>query len=277
MSITPKNWTSFQHYKDRSPSWIKLHRGLLDDFAFNRLPVASRALAPILWLLASEYEDGCIAASNEEIAFRFRMPLAELEDALRPLIDSGFFVASEPLAERKPTACLEREDIGKKENKKEKNASEHFERFKAEYPKREGAQPWKPAEDKFLALVKSGVDPEEIIAGAVQCASDARRDKIFGTTFVPQATTWLNQKRFADYKDAVISAEKAAEALKSKFYAKGDSEQMDAWDRYLTNLRGRGSMRDKHGGWFFDSEWPPGYVPPEETFDPPPPSLRSMQ
>jgi hypothetical protein len=25
-----KNWSEFQHYKDRNPPWIKLHRTLLD-------------------------------------------------------------------------------------------------------------------------------------------------------------------------------------------------------------------------------------------------------
>jgi hypothetical protein len=112
VNITPKNWSSFQHYKDRSPSWIKLHRGLLDDFTFARLPVASRALAPLLWLLASEYDGGQIDASPEELAFRLRLSDSDLLDALKPLIDSGFFIASEPLAARKQTACLEKEDIG---------------------------------------------------------------------------------------------------------------------------------------------------------------------
>lgn len=112
MSLTPKNWKDFQHYKDRSPSWIKLHKGLLTDFAFNRLPLASRALAPMLWLLASEYDGGCITASTEEIAFRLHVSEAELLDALSPLVGSGFFIASEPLAKPEQNACLEKEDIG---------------------------------------------------------------------------------------------------------------------------------------------------------------------
>lgn len=58
MKLVPKNWTSFQHYKDRAPPWIRLHRGLLDDYEFQCLPVASRALAPMLWLLASAETSG---------------------------------------------------------------------------------------------------------------------------------------------------------------------------------------------------------------------------
>jgi hypothetical protein len=110
MVVTPKNWADFQHYKNRSPAWIKLHRSLLDDFAFHRLPVASKALAPMLWLLASEYTNGEITASIEEIAFRFRMPIGDLRQAIKPLLDAGFFVASGALAGCKQTACLEREE-----------------------------------------------------------------------------------------------------------------------------------------------------------------------
>jgi hypothetical protein len=109
MILTPKNWKDFQHYKDRAPAWIKLHRQLLDNYDFFCLPVASRALAPCLWLLASEYEDGKINASLDELAFRLRMTRGEFADALSPLVEKGFFDASEPLAECKQHASLEKE------------------------------------------------------------------------------------------------------------------------------------------------------------------------
>lgn len=112
MNLTPKNWAEFQHYKDRSPVWIKLHRRLLDDFEFHCLPDASKALAPLLWLLASEYEDGVITASVQKMAYRFRKTEGEILSAIKPLIEAGFFVASddasEALAECKPKAILEK-------------------------------------------------------------------------------------------------------------------------------------------------------------------------
>lgn len=91
MKLTPKDWAEFQHYRDRAPTWIKLHKKLLDDFDFQRLPVASKALAPMLWLLASEYDDGTITATMEEIAFRLRMSEADLDVALKPLLVKPFF------------------------------------------------------------------------------------------------------------------------------------------------------------------------------------------
>lgn len=92
MRIIPKNWSNFQHYKHRSPPWIKLHRNLLDDMHFQRLPTASKALAPMLWLLASESNEGVIQKTTEEIAFRLRMTEKEVITAIKPLIDNGFFI-----------------------------------------------------------------------------------------------------------------------------------------------------------------------------------------
>lgn len=115
--IRPKNWNEFQHYKERAPVWIKLHKRLLDDFEFQTLPVASRALAPMLWLLASEHDNGDIPAFPRRIAFRLRMTLEELSLAFEPIVRRGFFeiidddgtVASIALAECEHDAIPEKE------------------------------------------------------------------------------------------------------------------------------------------------------------------------
>lgn len=122
-TITPKGWDSFQHYKDRKPAWIKLHRDLLDNFEFHCLPIASKALAPCLWLLASEYEGGNIPADWRLIAFRLRMTAKEVEDAVTPLISSGFFIASESLADGKRIACLEKERETEGETETERDSA----------------------------------------------------------------------------------------------------------------------------------------------------------
>src|SRR5579859_3628532 len=71
-----------------------------------------------------------------------------------------------------------------------------FDRFKAAYPKREGSNPWKPAEQKFNSLMKAGIEPERIISAAQQFAREEAKN--VGTRFIPMAVTWLNQWRFAD-------------------------------------------------------------------------------
>lgn len=92
MRLIPNRWADFQHYKDRAPPWIRLHRKLLDNKDFHRLPVESRALAPMLWLLASESVDGVIDATYDDLAFRLRISEVEVQAGLEPLIDRGFFL-----------------------------------------------------------------------------------------------------------------------------------------------------------------------------------------
>lgn len=92
MKLIPKNWASFQHYKNRCPPWIKLHRDLLNDRDFMCLPIASKAIAPLLWLLASEHQDGIFEAEIQELMFRLRISEHELTSGLKPLIDKGFFL-----------------------------------------------------------------------------------------------------------------------------------------------------------------------------------------
>ena len=111
--LVPDRWNEFQHYRKRHPPWIKLHRSLLDNYEFHCLPDASKALAPLLWLLASDYENGEIPRDLAMISFRFHTTIETLEAALNPLIDEGFFQcehrASKTLASRKHDAPPEAE------------------------------------------------------------------------------------------------------------------------------------------------------------------------
>lgn len=109
-TATIKKWADFQHYKNRCPPWIKLQKSILDDFDFACLPIASKALAPLLWLLASESMDGSVRIDPEWLAFRLRFTVADIQAGLTPLIDKGFLViASGVLAPCLHDACLEGE------------------------------------------------------------------------------------------------------------------------------------------------------------------------
>lgn len=124
MLLRPKNWDKFQHYKDRCPPWIKLHRDLLNDREFACLPLASKALAPLLWLLASESKDGSFDASVDELVFRLRFKASDVESGLKPLIDKGFFiVASGVLAECLQPAIPETERETEAETKTKKKTA----------------------------------------------------------------------------------------------------------------------------------------------------------
>ena len=105
-----KNWKEHQHYKDRSPPWIKRHRLILDDYDFARLPTAGKALAPLAWLLASESQTGEIDGDPGRLAFRLRWDEAEVVEGLTALILNGMLsLASGVLAPCLQHACRERE------------------------------------------------------------------------------------------------------------------------------------------------------------------------
>lgn len=118
-----KNWGEFQHYRNRRPPWIKLHRDLLDNIDFTRLPLASKALAPLLWLLASESDDGSVCLDTEFLSFRLRWQDVDIECGVKGLIDKKFIsVASGVLAECLHDASAE-ERRGETEGEGEKPAS----------------------------------------------------------------------------------------------------------------------------------------------------------
>ena len=65
-------------------------------------------------------------------------------------------------------------------------------------PDRAGANPKKPAREKFLKLCKAGKNPDDIIAAAARVTDYYRGRNLLGTEKVPMLITWLNQHRFDD-------------------------------------------------------------------------------
>jgi hypothetical protein len=82
-----KNWEQFQHYGKRNPPWIKLHRALLDDYAFCALPDDAKAHLMMLWLYASQH-NGKIPA---DVAFLERK-LSCNNINLHLLVEHGFLI-----------------------------------------------------------------------------------------------------------------------------------------------------------------------------------------
>jgi hypothetical protein len=134
MKLIPKNWAVFQHYKDRNPPWIKLHRETLNDRTFMTLPIASKALAPLMWLLASESKNGVFDGSLDDLMFRLHITKKEYEDGVKPLIDKGFFeIASEVLADCQQDARPETETETKRETETEAKKSTRGSRLSADW------------------------------------------------------------------------------------------------------------------------------------------------
>jgi hypothetical protein len=83
-----KNWAEFQHYKDRNPPWIKLHRVLLDDYEFTSLRDEQKAHLMLLWIFASQ-NDGRIPNDPQFLANRIN---ANEPIDIDSLIEHGFLL-----------------------------------------------------------------------------------------------------------------------------------------------------------------------------------------
>jgi hypothetical protein len=118
--ISVKNWDSMQHYKDRNPPWIKLHRDLLYDYEFARLKDACKSHLMLIWLLASQL-DNKIPNDSKWIAKRIGCT-TKIDISL--LIDKGFLVVdSRVQAECKRTAIAEAEAEAEAETETEERES----------------------------------------------------------------------------------------------------------------------------------------------------------
>jgi len=83
MAARVKNWQRFQHFKDRRPPWVKLHRDLLDDPDWHDLSGDEAKALVMIWLVASE-NDGNLP-DNRKLAFRLRIDERQVETLLKYL------------------------------------------------------------------------------------------------------------------------------------------------------------------------------------------------
>ncbi len=82
------------------------------------------------------------------------------------------------------------------------------------------------------------LDPREYVAAACQYVPHTMQRQ--------PVTSTVRQKR-----------EIAAQI--GRFYAHAASRQWHEWDRYLQSQGKAGAIRDRDGGWWFPTEWPPGH------------------
>lgn len=82
--IRIKNWSEFQHFKDRNPPWIKLYKSLLDRRDIAMISDCNFRVLIGLWLLASEdKEKNGTLPEISDIAFRLRKSADEISKSLQ--------------------------------------------------------------------------------------------------------------------------------------------------------------------------------------------------
>lgn len=90
MRIQISKWSEFQHYKQRSPPWIKLHRRLLDNRQWHELSGDASKLLAECWLLASDSDDGSIECELDDFAWKRRRETSVVATLLQELVEQGF-------------------------------------------------------------------------------------------------------------------------------------------------------------------------------------------
>lgn len=120
---------------------------------------------------------------------------------------------------------------------------EGFEQFWSIYPRKVGKLAAKKMYKRGLKITTSA----EIIRAA-KLYADERKGK--EPQFTKHPATWLNSGCWEDYPEPKM-------ADITQFYASFSSEELDAWDHYLRSTTGKNAPRDRKGGWWFESQWPP--------------------
>jgi len=183
------NLDKWQHYKDRCPPWIKLHRDIFNDYEFSCLQDASKAHLVYIWLLASQM-DNKLPADAKWIANKINATDAV---NLKLLIEKGFIELItddiDMLSECKQDALVETET--ETETKTEITYTHDFEEAWKQYPKRAGANPKKKAFKAWNARLKEGAKPIEIIAGIARYSQFVKDTGKSSTEFVMQAATFM--------------------------------------------------------------------------------------
>lgn len=129
-----KNFDKFQHYKERNPPWIKVHRSIFDDYEFECLHDASKLHLMLIWVLASQC-DNKIPADPEWLKRKLGVN-GKID--LKPLIDKGFLVCMQDASNMPENADSETESETYKSTYKTDAREEWFEEDWASYPRKEG-------------------------------------------------------------------------------------------------------------------------------------------
>ena len=95
--VAVRSLERYQHYKDRNPPWVKLHRKILGDEDFADLTVSARLVFVLSLLLASEREN-CIPADPSWLAVELNMPRNLVAKSLAELLAHEYLIPASKVA-----------------------------------------------------------------------------------------------------------------------------------------------------------------------------------
>ena len=228
MAMQIRNWSKFQHYKDRNPPWIKLHYELLSSRDWVALDDASRVLAIACMLVASR-NDGRIPTDSDymqRVAYLNTKPnfkpliacgfIEQTEDASNTLADASNLIAFDTQETETETEITETDPDSEKEPKPARARvvyGQEFLSFWAAYPKKIG-------KDAAWKSWKKTKPPIEEVLSAISAQIETPAWKKEGGQFIPNPATWLNQGRWKDEipaEEKITPQEANAKQLRAAF------------------------------------------------------------
>jgi hypothetical protein len=185
-----KNWEEFQHYKDRNPPWIKLHRALLDNYDFCKLADETKAHLMLIWIHASQ-NDGLVP--HDSAFLENKLSCREID--LEVLIEKGFLLVEDDASDML-APCLQDDtkSVRLEEKRREEKIYAAFAAFWDAYPRKKS----KGDAEKAWKQIKPNEQLAEQILQAVERAKTSDGWLKDQGKFVPYPASWLRAKGWED-------------------------------------------------------------------------------
>lgn len=211
-----RNWDSYQHYKDRAPPWIKLHREILSSRTWVMLDDKSKALAIACMLLASIHDNKVPA----DPAYIQRVAYLQTTPDLAPLLASDFIelIDENGNAQANASALLANRTECASEERREEQRREDIRRSETDEPKRNGVD--KGLETQIVAAY------HELLPA------------------LPAVKVW-NDRRHKKLSDRIRERGKAGKP----------ADTVDYWRGLFAKVASSDFLCGRKGDWRADLEW----------------------
>lgn len=184
------NWEDYQHYKDRSAPWIKLHRDILTSHFWVIGDDASKLLALCIMLLAQRTDNKI----PHDLTYIKRFSQLQQEVNLAPLLKAQFIELYEENASYQSASNTLATCSPEREGERDIKTLQHFDDFWSAYPKKKN----KGDAEKAWKKLKVNDDLLNVILSAVEGAKQTEDWKKQGGKFIPYPASWLNAKGWED-------------------------------------------------------------------------------
>lgn len=192
-----KNWSEFQHFKDRRPPWIKLYKYLLDDPDWHELSGDDAKVLIMIWLVASEDKEleGSLPCMKK-LAFRLRIKESVLKQTLNRLQNWLIQDDIKPISSRyQDDAPEKRQRRDREETEKSENRSVLFEKIWRNYPRKIGK---KKARAYFLKLKDLTDEKVFFILDQLEKQKQSHDWQKENGKYIPHGSTWFVGEKWDD-------------------------------------------------------------------------------